>query len=104
MPLHDRVCPTCGWVKADHYQPRTEATVLCPEGHVTDIVYVGASFAVHGDDAFVGGKTFENMGHEPVTVYSRSEYKRELAARGLQEFVRHVDRADGEKAHTKRWV
>jgi hypothetical protein len=104
MPLRDRLCPTCGWVKPDNYEPRTAMTVLCPEGHETTIVYVGSSFAVHGDDKFIGGKRFENMGDQPVTVYSRSEYKRELAARGLQEFVRHVDRADGEKPLTRKWV
>jgi hypothetical protein len=103
MPIHDRFCPTCGWVKADCYQPRVKTTVLCPDGHETDIVYVGGAAAVHGDDKYIGGLTLENLAHEPVTVYSRSEYKRELAPRGLQEFVRHVDPPEGQRAQTRPW-
>ena len=104
MPLRDRLCPTCQWAKTDNYEPRQVQDVLCPNGHKTDIIYSYSTFAVHGDDQFVGGKVYENLGHEPVTVYSRSQLKREMAARGLEPFVRHVDRQDGEKSHTKRWV
>jgi hypothetical protein len=51
-------------------------------------------------DDFIGGLALENLGHDPVVVYSRSELKRELDARGLQPFVRHVD---GDK-HVSSWV
>lgn len=49
--------------------------------------------------------TLENLGHEPVTVYSRSELKREMDARGLREFVRHVPDSPGgdSSKHTTRW-
>jgi hypothetical protein len=51
-----------------------------------------------------GGLTLENLGHEPVTVYSRSELKRELQARGLVEFVRHVPVPGSDKSpHTTSW-
>jgi hypothetical protein len=61
--------------------------------------------AVHGDDKFIGGKTFENLGHEPVTVYSRSELKREMDKRGLQPFVRHVGKPGSDKSdQTVKWV
>jgi hypothetical protein len=57
------------------------------------------------DDTFVGGRVYENLGHEPVYIESRSHLKRELAARGLQEFVRHVPVPGSDKsAHTTSWT
>ena len=35
-------------------------------------------------DEIVGGQVIENLGHEPVTVYSQSELRREAEARGLR--------------------
>jgi hypothetical protein len=37
----------------------------------------------------VGGQVIENLGHEPVTVYSKSELRREAAKRGLEPMVQH---------------
>jgi hypothetical protein len=54
----------------------------------------------HEDVTWPGGKTFENLGPEPVTLYSPAELKREMHARGLEPFVRHVD---GDQ-HVQRWV
>lgn len=104
MPIYDRTCHTCGWKRADCYEP-IDHQHACPTcGAVTEREWT-ASAAIHGDDAFIGGKTFENLGHDPVTVYSRSEYKRELAARGLQEATRHVGEQGSDKSkHTSRWV
>jgi hypothetical protein len=47
-----------------------------------------------------GGRTFENLGNEPVTLYSPAELQREMKARGLEPFVRHVD---GDR-HVERWA
>jgi hypothetical protein len=52
------------------------------------------------DVTWPGGKTFENLGPEPVTLYSPAELTREMRERGLEPFVRHVD---GDK-HVERWV
>ena len=47
---------------------------------------------------------FENLGPEPVTLYSRSELRRELKARGLEEMVRHVPVPGTDKSpHTTSW-
>lgn len=105
MPIRDRLCPECGWMKEDNYEPRTTMDVLCPDGHKTEIVYAGSAPAIHGDDKFVGGMVLENLGHEKVTVYSRSQLKREMQARGLEPAVRHVGEAGSDKSRfTSRWV
>jgi hypothetical protein len=63
----------------------------------------GASYNAQAND-IPGGLTLENLGHEEVTVYSRSELKRELKARGLVEFVRHVPVPGSDKSpHTTSW-
>lgn len=64
---------------------------FCPHGF-------GAN-RVQGDD-IPGGLTLENLGPDPVTVYSHSERKRIMRERGLQEVVRHVEGSP----HTSRWV
>lgn len=107
MPIYDRWCESCDWKRADVFEPIVTGIVRCPNGHITERGYLRGtrSAVVQGDDPFVGGKTFENLGHHPVTVYSRAEYKRELQARGLQEFVRHAPIPGTDKSpHTSRWV
>lgn len=57
------------------------------------------------DDTFIGGRIYENLGHEPVYVESRSQLKRELAARGLEEFVRHTPVPGSSRSpHTSSWT
>lgn len=63
-------CEKCGVVYGVGDWP------FCPHGAVKN-------FAIEPND-WPGGKTFEHMGHEPVTCYSRSEYERELDQRGLR--------------------
>jgi hypothetical protein len=52
------------------------------------------------DATWPGGITFENLGHEPVTLYSPAELKRELKARNLEPMIRC---APGD-LHTKSWA
>ena len=81
---HRMACPACG-------------------GH-TSRVWQSGTAAIHGDDKFVGGLTLENLDHHPVTVYSRSELKREMDARGLRSMVRHVGEPGSDKSrYTSRW-
>lgn len=69
------------------------ASPWCRDGHATGSTSIE-------DVTWPGGITFENLGHEPVTLYSRSELKAELKARGLEECVRHVP---GDR-HTRSWA
>jgi len=105
MPMYDRRCTVCAWTAIDVLEPVTPPTVVCTEGHATERAWLfGRSAVIHGDDRFIGGLTVENLGHEPVTVHSRSELKREMAARGLKPLVRHVGAPGSDKSkHTTRW-
>lgn len=47
-----------------------------------------------------GGKVFENLGHDEVTLYSPAELKAEMKRRNLEPMVRH---RDGDP-HTRSWA
>ena len=106
MPIYDRACRACGWERDDCFEHASQSEHACPTcGKPTVRVFQGSrSPAVIGDE-FIGGLTLENLGHEPVTVHSRTELKREMQARGLKPFVRHVGEQGSDKSkHTTRWV
>jgi hypothetical protein len=68
----------------------------CPHGR--------PSFKVF-QDSIPGGLWLENLGPEPVKVYSKSERKFEMEKRGLVESVRHIGEQGSDKSrHTSRWV
>lgn len=57
------------------------------------------------DDSIPGGMVIENMGHEPMTFYSKSEWKAECRRRGLINRVEHVGVPGSDKSPaTTRWV
>lgn len=52
-----------------------------------------------------GGKTFENLGHEPRTFYSPAELSRYLKAHNLEPMVRHQPLPGTDKSpHTTSWA
>lgn len=57
-------------------------------------------------DEIPGGQVIENLGHDPVTVYSRSELTRLAASRGLESHVRHIphDPGSDKSRQTQRWI
>lgn len=85
-------CPDCGQPLAIGDWP------FCKDGHTPS--RLGAQ-----SDDIPGGMKLENLGHEEVTVYSKSELRRELNARGLVEMVRHVPVPGTDKSpHTTSWT
>lgn len=99
---YDQHCPRCGWTAEIYAMPGEHP--LCPEcGGTTERIYLGG-YHVVGDE-IPGGQVIENLGHEPVTVYSKSELKREAEKRGLAQFVRHAPVPGTDKSPvTTRWV
>jgi len=64
---------------------------FCPHGHGSNGIE---------DATWPGGITFENLGHDPVTLYSPAELKREMKARNLEPMIRHTP---GDQ-HTRSWA
>jgi hypothetical protein len=56
--------------------------------------------AIQTDEAFIGGKVIENLGTEPVTVYSRTEFKQAMARAGVEQKIKYVP---GDK-HLLNWA
>ena len=98
MPTYDIRCP------AGHEHEvfaKFRDVTPCPTcGAETQRIWKG-SRQVIGDE-WPGGKTFEHITHEPITVYSKTELKRVLDAHGL----RHTDRLTAKdiKANAGRWI
>lgn len=55
--------------------------------------------AIETNEAFIGGLTLENLGPEPVTVYSREEYKLAMARAGVEQHIKWVP---GDR-HLQNW-
>jgi hypothetical protein len=105
MKRHNQRCTACEWdgeVFVDAF-----VNPPCPTcGGATERWWpIGAT--THGiiSDEIIGGQWLENLGPTPVFVESKSQYRRELAARGLEQKVRHVGRDGGDRSkETQRWV
>lgn len=72
---------------------------FCPHG------FLERPLAVIDDQIVGGARFFENLGHEPVWIESKSQLRAEMAARGLREKVRHVgEKGSDQSRNTTRWV
>ena len=78
------ICDRCGTPLAVGDWP------FCPHGKYSGTVI--------GDD-IPGGVVLENLGPEPVRVYSETQRRKIMKERGLREFVRHEDGSP----HTSNW-
>ncbi len=85
--VNTTTCPSCG------ISYGVGASPWCRDQHAGGVNGIE-------DVTWPGGITFENLGHDPVTLYSPAELKREMAARGLEPMIRH---RDGDP-HTKSWA
>ena len=102
MPRHSQHCLACDWA-ADIFVAVGEHPPCPVCGSATERLWVGRSATVN-DDSWPGGRVFENLGDQPVTLYSRSELRRELKSRGLEEMVRHMPVPGSDRSpHTTNW-
>ena len=46
--------------------------------------------AIETNESFIGGVTLENLGHDPVTVYSREEYKQAMLKANVEQHIKWV--------------
>jgi len=99
---YDQHCGSCGWTAEIFAMPGEHPA--CPEcGGATERIYLGG-YGMVGDE-IPGGMVVENLGHNPVTVYSKSQLKFEAEKRGLVNSVKHVGIPGTDKSpHTTRWI
>jgi hypothetical protein len=105
MPRFSQRCTSCAW--ADDIIVKPFEMPPCPAcGEATERYYpIGGTTGGVIVDEWPGGQTFHNLGHEPVTLYSRTELRREMAARGLEHRVRHVGVPGSDRSpETTRWI
>ena len=57
---------------------------FCPHGYP-----IGSCLSIIDDQIEGGPRFFDTMGHEDVWIESKSQWKREVAARNLENVVRH---------------
>ncbi len=88
MPFYDVVCPACQAEQRDVWANVGASVACCVCGAATQRLWTKAPAVT--PDEWPGGKVIENLDDHPITVYSRSQLRREMDARGLIPFVRHV--------------
>jgi hypothetical protein len=90
-----QVCDDCGQIIGVGEWP------WCPHG----IPERPGGTAMIDDQVSGGPRLFENLGHEPVYVESKSQLRDEMRARGLQHRVEHRGVPGSDKSPvTQRWI
>ncbi len=89
MPRFEHQCTVCRH-REESFVPGGEhpSCVRCLSP--TEYIWraTGASHGIVTDEAFIGGMTLENLGHEPVTVYSRTELARKMHEAGVVQKIK----------------
>lgn len=65
---------------------------FCPHGQSAN--------AIQTNERFIGGVTIENLGDQPVTVYSREEFQAAMDRAGVEQRIKYVP---GDK-HLTDWT
>ena len=100
MPRFDLRCPSCGDIERDRVLPGGVHPPCRHCGAVTEYYWQTATpHGIQTDEAFIGGQVIENLGHDPVTIYSRQHLQREMEKRGLEQRIKWVP---GDK-HLQNW-
>ena len=90
MPRFEHACYDCHAI----YESRVAggehpACIAC--GGDTYYLWRGSlSHGIQTDERFIGGQTIENLDHEPITVYSRTELAQKMHERGLEQRIKYV--------------
>jgi hypothetical protein len=104
MPRFDQRCVSCDWtgevLARPHEMPPCPA---CAGGTERHYPIGNKATSVIGDE-IIGGMWVENMSPQPIWVESKSQFKREMKSRGLEQKVRHIGTQESDKSsHTTRW-
>lgn len=102
MPTYDISCPKCG--ESERMSTMSGRGAPCDKcGSAVEVVY-RPNHRTYSQDDIPGGLVIENLGREPVTVYSHTERLALAKERGLQEFIRHApDPGSSRSKWTTNW-
>lgn len=91
MPRYDHRCTSCGANWEERVPSATHPTCLLCGGN-TEYLWRsrGESHGIQTDESFIGGKVIENLGDQPVTVYSRQELAQAMHKAGVTQKVKWV--------------
>jgi putative FmdB family regulatory protein len=103
MPMYDFECLLCERT-FESLRRISDPNPPCRAcGHATRKVLLKAPGVIA--DGVPGGFVVENIGSTPMRFDSKSEYRRELEKRGLEQRVRHVGEPGSDKSpHTTSWA
>jgi len=102
MPRYDYVCQACGQEFLNVYLGAGQHPSCAICGGPTEYLW-RQSARVHGDD-IPGGMTIENLGHQPETFYSWSDWRRRVKELKLVNKVEHKPVPGTDKSpHTQSW-
>lgn len=102
MPTYSIKCPNCGpSERVSTVARRNDPCTKC--GSEVEREWVANGFQTYQDD-IPGGLLIENLGPEPVRVYSHTERLALARSRGLEPYVKHAPMSGGDKSpHTIKW-
>jgi len=102
MPKFDQHCLTCDWHGEIVVAPF--AMPPCPQcGGETERLWTTAAKSI--TDEIPGGTWIENLGHQPMQFFNKSDIVKEAKRRGLEPCVRHVPIPGTDKSpHTTSWA
>jgi hypothetical protein len=91
MPRFTVRCTACG-LEEDQFLKGGDHPPCRGCNAVTDYVWraTGASHGIVTDEAFIGGLVIENLGDQPVTVYSRADLARRMQEARVEQRIKYV--------------
>ncbi len=93
MPRFDSWCAACAFD-----EPIIVAGGVHPPcsrcGGATEYIWHSNPASIQTDEAFIGGQVIENLGHDPITVYSRTELKAAMARAGAEQRIKWAGPGD----------
>jgi hypothetical protein len=91
MPRFTTHCESCGFEEDVFLEGGTHPPCVKCDGPT---IYMwratGASHGIITDEAFIGGLVVENLGHNPVTVYSRQDLAQKMHQAGVEQRIKYV--------------
>ena len=90
MPRFDSKCLVCGEI-TENMVCAGGAHPPCPSCKGETVYFwTQHPVSIQTNEAFIGGQVIENLGHDPVTVYSRDELKVRMAEAGVEQRIKYV--------------